>query len=71
MEQLTISSMQFAEILGIGKTLFYSLKSEGKLPRPLSFGSRVLWNRKEVEKWLDYNCPNQNKWEDMKKEISC
>lgn len=71
MEQLTINSMQFAELLGIGRTLLYSLKSEGKLPKPLSFGSRVVWNKQDVQRWLDHNCPNQHKWEEMKKEISC
>ena len=58
--------MRAAALLGIGRSLFYSLRSEGKLPLPRRLGSRVLWQKTELEEWIDSNCPTQQQWEQMK-----
>ena len=58
MESLLLSAEDSAELLGIGRTLFYSMHSSGRLgPIPIKLGRRVLWNRKELEAWVRAKCP--------------
>ena len=64
-----LSANEAAKLLGIGRSLFYSLRSEGKLPRPRQLGGRVLWQKAELEKWIDHGCPSQQKWESLKDTI--
>ena len=65
-ETLLINANEAAILLGIGRSLFYSLNSEGKLPAPKRLGSRVLWSKKELEEWVNNDCPNRQKWEVIK-----
>lgn len=65
-ETLLISASEAAKLLGIGRSLFYSLKSEGKLPEPKRLGGRVLWQKTELEEWIAANCPTQQHWEEIK-----
>ncbi len=67
-QPILLSAAESAKLLGIGRSLFYSLRSEGKLPRPRQLGGRVLWQKSELEKWIDHNCPTQQQWEQMKKQ---
>ena len=67
-KSILLSASEAAQLLGIGRSLFYSLRSEGKLPLPRRLGSRVLWQKTELEKWIDSNCPTQQQWEQIKKQ---
>lgn len=62
---LTLSANDAAALLGIGKTTFWSLHNQGKLPKPVRLGRRVLWRRKELEAWLEADCPSRDRWEAM------
>lgn len=63
MTPMLLSSQDCANLLGIGKTLFYSMHSSGRLgPMPVKLGRRALWNRKEMEAWIDAGCPPRNNW---------
>ena len=69
METLLISTEDAAKVLGIGKTLFYSMHSSGRLgPLPVKLGRRSLWNRKEIEDWVEAGCPARNRWDDRNKQ---
>ena len=68
-ETLLISANEAAELLGIGRSLFYSLNSEGKLPAPKRLGGRVLWSKQELIEWISVDCPNRQKWESLKDTI--
>ena len=69
MEPILISADESAQMLGIGRTLFYSMHSSGRLgPLPIKLGRRSLWNRKEIEEWIEQGCPARNQWEDHKKQ---
>lgn len=67
MESLLLSVEDSAELLGIGRTLFYSMHSSGRLgPLPVKLGRRVLWNRKELEAWVEAGCPARLQWRNRK-----
>lgn len=72
MESLLLSAENSAELLGIGRTLFYSMHSSGRLgPLPIRLGRRVLWERRELEAWVEAGCPKRDRWLDVenKKDI--
>jgi len=63
MGPLLISADESARMLGIGRTLFYSMHSSGRLgPLPIKLGRRVLWNRNELEAWVRAKCPARKNW---------
>lgn len=67
MESLLLSAECSAQLLGIGRTLFYSMNSSGRLgPMPVKLGRRALWSRKELEEWIEAGCPARNKWQESK-----
>ena len=63
---LLLSAEDSANFLGIGRTLFYSMYSSGRLgPLPIRFGRRVLWDRRELEAWVEAGCPKRDRWLDV------
>jgi predicted DNA-binding transcriptional regulator AlpA len=69
MNPLLISADESAQMLGIGRTLFYSMHSSGRLgPMPIKLGRRSLWNRKEMEEWVGLGCPARRQWLNRKNE---
>jgi len=60
---LLLSAEDTAKVLGIGKTLFYSLHSSGQFgPVPINLGRRTLWRRREIEDWVTAGCPPRQQW---------
>jgi len=65
-ESLLLSAEDSAEMLGIGRTLFYAMHSSGRLgPMPLKLGRRTLWNREELESWVRAKCPAREDWQKL------
>ncbi len=58
---ILLSAIEAARLLRIGKSLFYSLRSEGRLPQPIKLGTRVLWSKEIIEQWIRDGCPDPNK----------
>lgn len=64
MNSMLLSAEDSAQLLGIGRTLFYSMHSSGRLgPMPIKLGRRTLWNRKELQNWIEAGCPPRNQWQ--------
>ncbi len=62
-----VTAKQVAEMLQIGVTTVYELKSAGKIPASLStLGRTNRWVRKEILDWIDAGSPNRQKWEAIK-----
>lgn len=60
---LMLSANDAAALLGIKRTLFYSLHSTGRLgPVPINLGRRTLWRRRELEAWVAAGCPSREAW---------
>ena len=64
---LLLSAEDAATLLGISRSLFYSLHSAGKVgPLPIRLNRRTLWSRKELELWVDNDCPTRPQWQKIK-----
>lgn len=62
-EPLLLSAVQAARLIGIGKSLFYSLHSSGQLgPMPIILSTKKLWRRTELEEWTRQGCPPRPVW---------
>jgi len=62
-QPLLLDAGQFARLIGISRSNFYSLLSAGQIgPEPIHLGKRVLWKRAEVEAWVRSDCPPREKW---------
>lgn len=60
---LLLGAGNAAKFVGVGKTLWYQLNSEAKIPAPIRLNKRVLWRRDELHEWTDSGCPLRNEWE--------
>jgi len=64
---LLVGATEAASLLGIGRSLFYSMHSSGRLgPLPVKFGSRRLWSVVELRLWIEARCPARSEWQAMK-----
>jgi len=63
---LLLSVKDVAKLLGISPRQLYRLHSAGKIPLPIRTLGRPLWNRKELESWIDAGCVNREMWQNMK-----
>jgi len=62
-EPLLVGAAEAAELLGIGRSLFYELNSTGQLgPKCIRFGRRRLWKFAELKSWVEANCPSRERW---------
>ena len=62
---ILIDGAEAARLLGIGKSLFYALKSSGRLPAPVRLGRAVRWNRETLIAWCNAGCPSAERFEAM------
>ncbi len=51
--RLTVSRTEAAEMLGISPRHFDRLRESGGVPRGIQLGSRIVWGRADLEKWLE------------------
>ncbi len=60
---LLLNAGRAARFLGIGRSQFYLLNSNGGLgPLPVRLGRRNLWRRLELQAWVAKGCPNRERW---------
>ena len=63
---LLLDSEQAAILCGVGRSLWWSLHSAGRVPLPVKLGRRTLWRREELESWIRAGCPARDKWEALR-----
>lgn len=59
---LMVAACVAAELIGISRTTFWRLHSEGKVPSPIRFGRATRWRRAELVAWVRAGCPPRDKW---------
>ncbi len=60
---LLYSAKEACRMLGIGVSMFYELHSSGRLgPMAHKLGRRSLWNRQELERWVEAGMPPRDRW---------
>ena len=63
-----LDAEEAADLLGIGLSLFYEMKKDGRLgPIPYRLGRSVRWIRGELLAWRAAGCPRREKWDAMRK----
>ena len=60
--QQLLTAQDVAEMLDIGRSTLYRLKSSGKVPRPVKIGGSVRWRRAEIKAWIEAGCPPLSRW---------
>lgn len=58
-----LKANECARWLGVSKTTWSRSNIAGKTPRGLRLGRLVLWDRAELERWLEAGMPNRVTWE--------
>ena len=62
-DKLLFDARESAGFLGIGRTLFLSMHSSGRLgPSPIRLGRRTLWCKNELKTWVSAGCPARARW---------
>ena len=64
---ILLSASEVSQLLGVGKSLFYSMHSTGAFgPLPIRLGRRTLWRRQELEEWVAAGAPPRDQWLQIK-----
>ena len=49
-----VNMMEMCQLFGRSRKTIHLMTETGVLPKPLKFGRQNLWDRKEIEKWLQH-----------------
>ena len=67
-ELLLVDAVGAAELISVGKTLFYEMDASGRLgPKPIKFNSKKLYSVKELREWVFHKCPARERWIEIQK----
>lgn len=58
-----LSVKQVATLLGKSQRFIWSLHSRALLPAPVRLGRSVNWKRREIDQWIEWNCPSREEFE--------
>lgn len=66
-EPALLTIPQVCSLLNISRAEFYRLNQSGKFA-PLQVGlcRKVLYNREEIENWIEAGCPHRKIWQTTK-----
>lgn len=62
-----LTAKQVAELLNVGCSHIYTMRSCGQIPLSIKLGGSVRWNKREMLDWIQEGCPPLRKWEMLKK----
>jgi len=64
---LLVSADEAARLLGVGRSLFFELKSSGRIPlEPIRFGRKRLYRVEDLENFVRAGCPARWTTEDSR-----
>jgi len=56
---------QAAAFCNVSPASWARLHAAAKVPAPIRLGGCVCWNRRELLRWIDHNCPSRREWEEI------
>ena len=62
-----LNAKQVADLLNVGRSRVYSMRSSGQIPLSINLGGSVRWSKRELLDWIQEGCPPLQKWEMLKK----
>ena len=70
----TVTTNEFAELLGVSRATIYRMRMSGELPPTIPLNRRVVrWNKEDIDLWLELECPKEKEFipQANKVEIRC
>jgi len=61
-EKLLLSAAEASALCRVGRSLWWSMHSAGKVPLPVRLGRRTLWRAEELREWTRAGCPSRDRW---------
>lgn len=65
--QQLINVKKLAEVLSVSIRQVFRLKAENKIPAPIKISGSIRWKRSEIERWMEWDCPDRETFEAMKR----
>ena len=62
-EPLLVDAREAARLCGLSRSSWLALRAQGRVPRSIRLGRRVLWSTAELSAWVDAGCPVRDVWE--------
>jgi excisionase family DNA binding protein len=59
---LLLSDVEAARLLGCSRATVHRLRAAGKFPDATRLGRKLLFNRAELESWVQHRCPDLATW---------
>lgn len=63
LEPLLVGRFEAAALAGIPLRSWDRLTSRAANPRPLHVGRRIVWRRRDIEFWIEIDCPPRPEFE--------
>ena len=62
-----LSRTEAATYIGVSPSLFDQMVKDRRMPQPIRIGSRVVWDRRELDEAFDAlkDAPQTNPWDDV------
>ena len=68
-DSLVWDSLQTAQAFRISRRHLLALNKSGRIPAPTRLGSRTVWNRRELQAFLDEGSPSDARtWQEQYRE---
>jgi len=60
---LLVDAREAGRLCSVSRSLWLSLHGQGRVPRPVCLGRRMLWSIAELRSWIAAGCPPRDRWE--------
>jgi len=65
---LLLDAKTSAALCSCSVSFWWQQQSAGLLPAPVRLGSKTLWRRVDLERWVELGCPGRHAFEYMRNE---
>jgi len=62
-EAMQVPDTVACAMAGVSRPTWWRLHAAAKTPAAVKLGRRVLWNKAELERWIEAKCPDRRTWE--------
>jgi excisionase family DNA binding protein len=67
-EPRLLSASLAASYCSVSVRTWHRCRASGKIPLPVRVGGLVRWKREELDQWIDFGCPELERFLELKKE---
>lgn len=63
-----VTIRELTEMLSVSRSTLHRMKQSGELPAAINLERRVVrWSRKDIELWLELDCPSEVQFRKLKR----